>query len=100
MSPIARATAKPETRTFISLSSSRTAGPISLGGTLSAEEQLWLAGLADEALDARLVDRALQALCKADLRLPAEELLGAGDVRLADLRIVDRQRLEDDLGAG
>src|SRR5581483_5037797 len=38
-----------------------------------------------------------QTLLELDLRLPAEDLLRAGDVRLAHLRVVHRQRLEDDL---
>src|SRR5262245_25619779 len=38
-----------------------------------------------------------QALLELDLGLPAEQLLRAGDVGLADLRVVDGQRLEDDL---
>src|SRR5262245_51944045 len=58
-----------------------------------------LARLADEALHSGLVDRALQPLPERDLRLPAEQVLGPGDVGLADLRVVDRERLEGDLGA-
>src|SRR5262245_9520862 len=38
-----------------------------------------------------------QAFLEVDLRLPAEQLLGARDVRLADQWVVDRQGLEDDL---
>src|SRR6476661_8314692 len=38
-----------------------------------------------------------QSLLQLDLRLPAEHLPGAGDVGLAHLGVVDRQRLEDDL---
>src|SRR3954449_13128200 len=52
----------------------------------------------DEVFDARLLDRQLEPVAQLDLRLPAEDLLGQADVRLADLGIVDRQRLEDDLG--
>jgi hypothetical protein len=36
-------------------------------------------------------------LFELDFGLPTEHLLGAGDVGLADLRVVDRQRFEDDL---
>ena len=43
-------------------------------------------------------EKAPQALVELDLGLPAEQLRGAGDVGLAHLRVVDRQRLEDDLG--
>src|SRR5918911_5134131 len=38
-----------------------------------------------------------EPLLQLDLRLPAENLLRPRDVRLADLRIVDRERLVDDL---
>src|SRR5258708_24697690 len=51
-------------------------------------------------LDARLLDRALQAVAQRDLGGPAEQFLGQGDVRAALLGVVDRQRLEDDLRAG
>src|SRR5581483_11294946 len=40
-----------------------------------------------------------EALFETDLRLPAEQLFRPGDVRAALLRVVDRQRLEDDLAA-
>src|SRR5690242_19255785 len=38
-----------------------------------------------------------QAFFELDLGLPVEHLAGAGDVGLAHLRVVDRQRLENDL---
>src|SRR5918911_3094174 len=38
-----------------------------------------------------------EPLLQLDLRLPAEHLLGPRDVRLADLGIVHRKRLVDDL---
>src|SRR5919204_5252305 len=38
-----------------------------------------------------------EPLLQLDLRLPAENLLRPRDVRLADLGIVDRERLVDDL---
>src|SRR5919202_3117406 len=38
-----------------------------------------------------------QTLVEVDLGLPAEDLLCAGDVGLAHLRVVDRQGLVDDL---
>src|SRR2546423_6403360 len=38
-----------------------------------------------------------EPLLQLDLRLPAEHLLGPRDVRLADLGIVDRERLVDHL---
>src|SRR5438105_10811358 len=44
----------------------------------------------------RLQDTA-QPVLEIDLRLPAEQLPGPGDVGLADLRVVDGQRFEDDL---
>src|SRR5205823_1023195 len=49
-----------------------------------------------------VVHGPLEALVAADLRLPPEQLAGPRDVRLADLRVVLRQRLEDDpaLAAG
>src|SRR3990170_1463260 len=50
----------------------------------------------------RVLHRSVQTaepLVERDLRLPGQDLLRAGDVRLADLRVVDRQRLEDDLAA-
>src|ERR1051325_7495740 len=40
---------------------------------------------------------APQSLFELDLRLPAQHLPGSGDVGLANLRIVDGQRLVDDL---
>src|SRR3954470_3000630 len=54
---------------------------------------------ADQRLGAGLLDGALQALAEVDLRLPAQQLAREADVGLADLRIVGRQRLEDDLRA-
>src|SRR5581483_8233083 len=42
-------------------------------------------------------DRPTQAFLELDLWLPAEDLARAGDVRLPHLRVVLRQRLEDDL---
>src|SRR3954463_9009605 len=40
---------------------------------------------------------APQPLLELELRLPAQHLPGSGDVGLANLRVVDRQRLVDDL---
>src|ERR687896_355916 len=40
-----------------------------------------------------------EPVVERDVRLPAQNLLRARDVGLPDLRIVDRQRLEDDLAA-
>src|SRR6185312_13209994 len=40
---------------------------------------------------------AAQPLVQLDLRLPAEDLARTRDVRLAHLRVVDRQRLVEDL---
>src|SRR5918911_2069436 len=42
-------------------------------------------------------EHAAQTFVEVDLRLPAEDLLRPGDVGLALLRVVDRQRLVDDL---
>ena len=56
-------------------------------------------GGADQALDAGLVDRLAQAVFERYLRLPAQQLLGPGDVGLADLGVVDGERLKDDLRA-
>src|SRR6185369_3091727 len=42
-------------------------------------------------------EEALEALVQLDLGLPAQHLLGARDVGLTHLRVVDGQRLEDDL---
>ena len=52
-----------------------------------------------QALDAGLLDRHLQPLAQLDLRFPAEQVAGAGDVGAALLGIVGGQRLEDDLRA-
>src|SRR5882724_8808536 len=52
---------------------------------------------ADQRFGPGLLDRAAQALAQIDLRLPAQQVAGKGDVRLADLGIVGGQRLEDDL---
>src|SRR5919202_4924133 len=43
------------------------------------------------------LEHPAQALVEIDLGLPAEDLLRAGDVGLAHLRVVDRQGLVDDL---
>src|SRR4051795_8021089 len=50
-----------------------------------------------EGLDARVLQRARKSLTKLDLRLPVELLACERDVGLANLRIVDRERLVDDL---
>src|SRR5215813_4589970 len=49
--------------------------------------------------DRRPSQHAPEPVFELDLRLPAEQLAGAGDVGLADLRVVDGQRLVDDLAA-
>src|SRR3954452_18217265 len=51
-----------------------------------------------ERLDAGLLDGSPQAFLELDLGLPAEDVPGQGDVGLAHLRVVGRQRLVDDLG--
>src|SRR3989442_2100833 len=53
------------------------------------------ARLRTDALDGR--QHATETIFELDLRPPPKELLCSRDVRLADLRIVDGQRLEDDL---
>src|SRR5438309_2151430 len=50
-----------------------------------------------DRLPAELFEPAPQAFLEVDLRLPAEDLPRARDVRTALLRIVDRESLEDDL---
>src|ERR671939_2165329 len=50
-----------------------------------------------DGLPAEGREHASEPLLQLDLRLPAEHLLRPRDVRLADLRIVDRKRLVDDL---
>src|SRR5437899_871954 len=42
-------------------------------------------------------DHAAEAFVELDLGLPPQHVLHASDVGLANLRVVDRQRLEDDL---
>src|SRR4051794_35554352 len=44
-----------------------------------------------------VLDRPPQPLAQLHLGLPAEQVARACDVRLADLGVVDRERLEDDL---
>jgi hypothetical protein len=39
-----------------------------------------------------VVDGPLEAVGQGDLRLPVEDLAGQGDIRLAYLGVVDRQR--------
>src|ERR1700730_5590714 len=53
--------------------------------------------LGNEWLPPETRQHSAQALLALDLRLPPEELASAGDVGLPDLRIVDRQRLVDEL---
>ena len=55
---------------------------------------------ADRGLVPERGDGLPQAVLQLDLRLPAEQLPGAGDVRLAHLRVVHGKRLEDDLARG
>src|SRR2546423_3736527 len=55
---------------------------------------------ADEDLRPGLLDRALQTLSQRHLRAPAEQLARERDVGLALPGVIDRERLEDDLGAG
>ena len=54
-------------------------------------------GGGDGAVEALAGQRPTETLVEPDLRLPPENLLRPGDVRLAHLRIVNRQRLEDNL---
>src|SRR6266540_2448759 len=53
--------------------------------------------LGTNGLPSERSEHAPQALLQRDLRLPAEDLLRARDVRLALLRVVHRQGLVDDL---
>src|SRR5689334_4599671 len=71
-------------------------------GTLRAAARKKIAAktpkrLRNDRLPSGAGQHALQAFLELGLRLPAEELLRAGDVGLADLWVVDRQRLVDDL---
>src|SRR5919197_4234835 len=50
-----------------------------------------------DGLPAEGREQPSEPLLQLDLRLPAEHLPGPCDVRLADLGIVDRERLVDDL---
>src|SRR5882724_9213065 len=53
--------------------------------------------LDNDRLPSETRQHAMQAFLELYLRLPPEQLAGSGDVRLPDLRIVDGQRLVDDL---
>ena len=53
--------------------------------------------LRNDRLPSETRQHAAQAFLELDLRLPAEELARTGDVGLADLRVVDGQRLVDEL---
>ena len=57
----------------------------------------WLPGRADQSFDAHRLDRPGQALVQGDHRLPAKQISCERDVRTADLRIVNGQRLMHDL---
>jgi hypothetical protein len=48
---------------------------------------------------AEILDRLADARVKGHHRLPAEDLLRTGNVRLADLRVIRRQRLRIDLSS-
>jgi hypothetical protein len=52
--------------------------------------------LRNDRLPFDVAEHAAQALLELDRGLPAEQLPGPRDVRLPDLRIVDRQGLVDD----
>src|SRR6266542_3209409 len=56
--------------------------------------------LDSDRLPAERDEQPPEPFLEIDLRLPAEQLTCAGDVRLANLRIVDREGLEDDLALG
>src|SRR5256714_8523377 len=68
------------------------AGTITRAATRAARNALDTDGLPAEGRE-----HPSEPLLQLDLRLPAEHLLGPSDVRLADLRIVDREGLVDDL---
>src|SRR2546421_1078406 len=51
-------------------------------------------------LSSERVEQAAEAFVEPDLGLPSQHLARPRDIRLAHLRIVDRQRLEDDLALG
>src|SRR5439155_9275505 len=55
--------------------------------------------LGNDRLPSETRQHAAQAFLELYLRLPAEQLASAGDVGLPDLRIVDGQRLVDDLAS-
>src|SRR5581483_10452067 len=57
------------------------------------------ARLNTDRLSSACAQHSPEAFLQLDLGLPAEDLPGSRDVGLPDLRIVDGQRLEDDLAA-
>src|SRR3954452_19374470 len=68
-------------------------------GFLACDDVLISLPLLRAKLAHPVLDRLAEAVAQPALRLPAEQVPRARDVRLAHLRVVDRQRLEDDLRA-
>src|SRR2546421_3968823 len=71
--------------------------PLAAGAAIRTAAQTAIKALHTDGLPAEGREHPSEPLLQLDLRLPAEHLLGPSDVRLADLRIVDREGLVDDL---
>src|SRR5918912_1093715 len=73
------------------------AGGAAIAATTTSAAAARTPRLHTDGLPAEGREHPSEPLLQLDLRLPAENLLRPRDVRLADLRIVDRERLVDDL---
>src|ERR671937_592587 len=67
------------------------------GAAIKAAANATTTALDTDGLPAEGREHPSEPLLQLDLRLPAEHLPRTGDVGLAHLRIVDRERLVDDL---
>src|SRR5919109_846859 len=72
----------------------RSAARPATAATTAAKKRM---RLRNDRMFAKRAEHPAQTLLERDLGLPAQDLLRARDVGLPDLRVVDRQRLEDDL---
>src|SRR5256885_8751196 len=70
---------------------------LAAGATRRTAAHAARSALHTDGLPAEGREHPSEPLLQLDLRLPAENLLRPRDVRLADLGIVDRKRLVDDL---